>query len=61
LLRCFAFDRPGGKRIVAHPAVVRVLEQNRDWLDELARQVGGPVELRADAALPISGGYAESL
>jgi hypothetical protein len=41
--------------------VVRVLEQNRDWLDELARQVGGPVELRADAALPISGGYAESL
>jgi ribonuclease G len=61
LLRCLAFDRPGGKRIIAHPAVVRVLEQNRDWLDELARQVGGPVELRADAALPISGGYAESL
>ena len=61
LLRRLAFDRPGAKRIVAHPAVVRALEQRRDWLDELARQVGGPVELRADAALPISGGYAESL
>jgi hypothetical protein len=61
LLRRVAFDAPGAKRIVAHPALVRVLEQRRDWLDELARQVGGAVELRADAALPISGGYAESL
>ena len=61
LLRRLAFERPGGKRIVAHPAVVRVLEERRNWLDELARQVGGTVELRAEPALPMSGGYAENL
>ena len=61
LLRRLAFDAPGAKRIVAHPALVRMLERRRDWLDELARQVGGSVELRADATLPISGGHAESV
>jgi hypothetical protein len=30
-----------------------------DWLEALARQLGGAIGLRADAALPISGGYAE--
>lgn len=53
-------ERPGSMRLVAHPAVIAVLEQNRTWLDQLARQVGGAVSLRADAALPMSGGYAES-
>jgi hypothetical protein len=37
-----------------------VLESRGDWLDELARQLGGAVSLRADPALPISGGYAEA-
>jgi hypothetical protein len=59
LLRRVAAESPGPKRIVAHPAVIAVLEQHRAWLDELARQVGGSVELRADAGLPMSGGYAE--
>ena len=49
----------GAKRLVAHPAVVAVLESQPDWLDALARQVGGAVGLRADPALPMSGGYAE--
>jgi hypothetical protein len=59
LLRRAALDAPGAKRLVAHPAVITVLEGRKDWLDALARQVGGPVGLRADAALPMSGAYAE--
>jgi len=60
LLRRAAFEPAGGKRLVAHPAVVALLQSRKDWLDEFARQVGGAVELRADAALPMSGGYAET-
>jgi len=59
LLRGVAFEPAGPKRIVAHPSVVNVLEGRPDWLDALARQVGGTVGLRADPALPMSGGYAE--
>jgi hypothetical protein len=59
LLRRVAPESPGTKRIVAHPAVIAVLEQHRGWIDALARQVGGSIELRADAGLPMSGGYAE--
>ena len=61
LLRRAAFEPPGGKRIVAHPAVVRLLEARNDWTDELARQLGGKIELRAQPSLPMSGGYAEAL
>jgi len=60
LLRRAAFDAPGAKTLVAHPAVVAVLESHRDWLDALARQVGGAVGLRADLALAMSGGHAEN-
>ena len=49
----------GAIRLAAHPAVVALLEVKPDWIDRLARQVGGAVGLRADASLPISGGYAE--
>jgi ribonuclease G len=61
LLRRMAFEPPGAKRIVAHPAVAKLLSICKDWVDELARQVGGAVELRADASIPMSGGYAEAL
>lgn len=61
LLRRAAAKSPGSKRIVAHPAVIAVLEQHPEWQDELARQVGGNVELRRDASLPMSAGYAQSL
>lgn len=61
LLRRAAAERPGAMRLVAHPAVIAVLEQHRGWLDQLARQVGGAVGLRADASLTMSGGYAERL
>ena len=59
LLRRVAFEPAGPKRIVAHPSVVKVLEGRPDWLDALARQIGGSVGLRADPSLPMSGGYAE--
>jgi ribonuclease G len=59
LLRRTVFEPAGAKRIVAHPAVIAVLESHPEWTRALARQVGGPVSLRADQALPMSGGYAE--
>jgi ribonuclease G len=60
LLRGAASERPGAMRLVAHPAVIAVLKEHRAWLDQLARQVGGAVSLRAHALLPMSGGYAEN-
>jgi ribonuclease G len=60
LLRRAAFEPPGAKQLVVHPAIALLLETRPDWLDALARQLGGAVGLRADPALPISGGYAEA-
>ena len=60
LLRRTARDRTGATALVAHPAVIGVLEGNAGWLDELSRQVGGEVSLRADPSLPISAAYAEA-
>ncbi len=60
LLRRAAVERTGATALVAHPAIIRVLEANPDWIDELSRQVGGAVRLQADAKLPISGAYAQS-
>jgi hypothetical protein len=61
LLRRVAFEPPGPKRLVGHPAVVKVIEEHQDWIAALTRQVGGAIQLRSDAALPMSGGYAEKL
>jgi ribonuclease G len=61
LLRRVALDPPGPKRIVVHPSVTASLACGADWLEQLSRQVGGAIELRADAAVPMSGAYAESL
>lgn len=60
LLRQAAVERTGSVRLVAHPAVIRVLESRADWLDALSRQVGGKAGLRPDASLPISGAYVEA-
>jgi len=49
----------GAIRLVAHPSVVRVLEGESGWLDQLARQVGGAVTLRSDPSLAMSAGHAE--
>ena len=61
LLRLAAMESAGAKGIVAHPAVIGLLKRHPAWLDILARQVGGRIELRADSTLPMSGGYATSL
>jgi ribonuclease G len=60
LLRRAAAENPGSKRIVAHPAVIALFEQNRAWLDALGRQLGGNIGLRAEPGLAMSGGYAEN-
>jgi len=59
LLRRAAFEGAGAKRLVAHPAIVALLQAQPSWIDALSRQIGGAVELRAEPSLPISGGYAE--
>ena len=61
LLRRAQSEQPGGKRLVAHPAVIAVLEAKPGWIEKLARKLGGEIELRPDASLPMSGGYATSL
>jgi hypothetical protein len=60
LLRRAAFEPAGAKRLAAHPAVIAMLDAKPDWLDALARQLGGAISLRADASLGMSGGYAEN-
>jgi len=60
LLRRAAMESAGPKRLVAPPAVIAILGDKPDWLSQLALQIGGPVSLRADATLPMSGGYAEA-
>jgi hypothetical protein len=59
LLRRATHEPPGAKILVAHPAVAAALEQHGKWLTQLSIQVGGSVGLRADATVPMSGGYAE--
>ena len=59
LLRRAAFEGSGARRLVAHPAVIAILEAHPEWLEALSRIVGGAVTLRPDPALPIHGGHAE--
>lgn len=60
LLRRATFDGAGARRLVAHPSIIAVLERRQQWLNALAGQLGGSVSLRADAHLPMSGGYVEA-
>ena len=60
LLRRVGKERTGTSRLVAHPAVIAVLERQLEWIETLGRQIGGAVTLRADASIPIHGGYAEN-
>jgi hypothetical protein len=60
LLRRAALERTGALKLVAHPAVIAVLEGQGGWLDALARQVGGSIALRTEPSLPMSAAYAEA-
>lgn len=59
LLRRAALEGSGARRLVAHPALIAVLESNAGWIASLSRQVGGAVSLRPDASIPIHGAYVE--
>lgn len=61
LLRRAPREGSGPKQIVAHPGVIDVLERKPQWIEALEQQVGGRIELRPDATLTMSGGYATSL
>jgi ribonuclease G len=49
----------GAIRLVASPAVASFLEQRPDWIERLARQIGGAVSLRAEPTLAMAAAYAE--
>ena len=49
----------GTIELVAHPAVIKAILP--DWVDQLARQIGGAVTLRSDPSLGIAGGHAVRL
>lgn len=50
----------GERTIRAAPAVIARIEANPDWAERLSRRIGAPVRLRAEPALPISGGDVQS-
>ncbi len=54
-----AASEVGSIRLVVHPAIVQVLEQRPNWIEQLAKQVGGAVTLRSDPLIAISAGHAE--
>ncbi|MES2119670.1 MAG: ribonuclease [Pseudomonadota bacterium] len=56
LLRRVAFEPPGAKSLVAHPAVIDAIRP--EWIDALAKQIGGAISLRPDGKTPMSGGHA---
>jgi hypothetical protein len=50
-----------GERVLhAAPAVIARIELRPEWPAELARRIGAPVALRAEAGLAISGGHVHS-
>ena len=49
----------GPRCLAAAPAVIARLDARPDWIDALARRVGGAIALRPDPALAISAGHAE--
>ncbi|MBB4642217.1 ribonuclease E/G family protein [Rhizorhapis suberifaciens] len=49
----------GAVTLVGAPAVIARLRKAKDWLDLLERRRGGPVALRPDESLSISGFHAE--
>lgn len=49
----------GAVTLMGAPGVIARLHKAKDWLDLLERRRGGPVTLRSDEGLSISGFYAE--
>lgn len=59
LLRRAAIEGHGPARLAVHPRVAALLSSRPDWLEQLGRQRGGQVGLRADASLAMSAGHVE--
>ena len=60
---CFAGRRsntPEPSALVAHPAVIAVLDERPDWLDALVAADRRRGQLAGRPTVPMSGGYAES-
>ena len=49
----------GALQLAVNPAVAAVFDAHPDWLERLARQIGGAIRLRSDARITMSGGHAE--
>lgn len=49
----------GATTLVAHPAIVARITENRSWTDSLALTAGGAVGLRGDPALAMLASYVE--
>ena len=49
----------GAIRLVSHPAIITALKSHAGWIERLAAQVGGAVDLRAEPSLAMAAGYAE--
>jgi hypothetical protein len=56
-----AASATGARRLVAHPAVIAVLERHPDWTEALAGQIGGAIALRGDPKLGMGAGHAEPI
>lgn len=56
-----AASETGARRLVAHPAVITILERHPNWIEALAAQIGGAVGLRGDPRLGMGAGHAEPL
>lgn len=50
----------GMRTVTAAPAVIARIERREDWCAELARRIGTPIALRADAGLAISAGHVDA-
>jgi hypothetical protein len=47
----------GQRTIAAAPAVIAVLESNRQWIEAVERRIGAPLALQAEPGLAISAGH----
>jgi hypothetical protein len=61
LLRRAELTAGAGERTIrAAPPVIRLIEANPHWLEELRRRIGVPIALRPDPSLAIAGGDVQS-
>jgi hypothetical protein len=60
LRRAQRWGLTGAVTLVVPSRIAAVLEDNRDWLDQLARHCGGAVSLRVEPQLGMDGAYVQA-